>query len=89
MAIIEAMASGIPVVAGAIGGIPELYEAGSEGLVWPLDDPQVAAGILIDLLEDENALSVIGKSGRLRYENCFDSAVVGPALEQLFESAAR
>ncbi len=83
MAIIEAMACKLAVVAGAVGGIPELFEPGSEGLFWPLDDPDGAAQILIDLLEDDRALKRLGARARARYESCFDAAVAGPELEQI------
>jgi glycosyltransferase involved in cell wall biosynthesis len=87
MAIIEAMACGLGVVAGAIGGIPELFVDGREGLIWPLDDPEAAAGILIKLLEDDAELQRLGTAARARFERSFDSAVVGPLLERLFSSA--
>jgi glycosyltransferase involved in cell wall biosynthesis len=86
MAIIEAMASGLGVVAGAIGGIPELFKPGCEGLFWPLGDPDSAADILIGLLEDETELRRLGGAARKRYEGTFDAAVVGPSLERLFSS---
>jgi len=87
MAIIEAMASGLGVVAGYIGGIPELFTPGCEGLVWPLDDPDSAAVILIGLLENESELRRLGEAARKRFETNFDAAVVGPSLERLFSSA--
>ncbi len=83
LAIIEAMACKLPVVAGAVGGIPELFEAGREGLIWPLDDPEGAARILIDLLDDDKALDALGSRARDRYESCFDAESVGPALEEI------
>jgi glycosyltransferase involved in cell wall biosynthesis len=86
MAIIEAMASGLGVVAGAIGGIPELFDDGREGLVWPLDDPQKAALVLIGLLEDESELQRLGAAARARFERNFDAKVVGPLLERLLLS---
>ena len=52
-AVIEAMAAGLPIVAGATGGIPEMVDDGVEGRFWPLDDADAAARILIDLLDDE------------------------------------
>jgi glycosyltransferase involved in cell wall biosynthesis len=82
MAIIEAMACGLPVVAGAIGGIPELFEPGHEGLFWPLDDADAAAAVLYGLLDDEQAQERLGASARSRFERCFDSTVVGPVLEK-------
>ena len=39
LAIIEAMAAGLPIVAGDIGPISELCDDGAEARFWPLDDP--------------------------------------------------
>ena len=64
LAIIEAMAAGLPVIAGQVGGIPELYEAGVEGWFWPLDDPVKAARILIDVLDSEQDRAQSGRSPR-------------------------
>jgi glycosyltransferase involved in cell wall biosynthesis len=86
MAIIEAMACGLPVIAGAIGGIPELFEPGREGLFWPLDDPDQAAAVLVGLLEDQQAAEKLGAAGRSRFEQSFDSAVAGPVLEDFLNS---
>jgi glycosyltransferase involved in cell wall biosynthesis len=47
LAIMEAMAAGLPVVAGAIGPLAELCDEGVEGRFWPLDDPARAASILL------------------------------------------
>ena len=80
LAIIEAMAAGLPIIAGQVGGIPELYEAGLEGWFWPLDDPVKAARILTDVLdsEEERARAVAASTGRHRRN--FDSGVVAPRL---------
>ena len=53
MAIIEAMAAGLPIVAGNIGPIAELFDDGVEGRYWPLDDPVEAAATLMGLLGSE------------------------------------
>ncbi len=80
LAIIEAMAAEIPVIAGQVGGIPELFDAGSEGWFWPLDDPVKAARILIDVLdsEEERHRAVAAASERFRRD--FDADVVAPQL---------
>jgi glycosyltransferase involved in cell wall biosynthesis len=85
MAIIEAMACGLGVIAGAIGGIPELFEPGYEGLFWPLDDADAAAAVLCGLLDDDRALEKLGAAARWRFEQCFDSAVAGPVLQGFLE----
>jgi glycosyltransferase involved in cell wall biosynthesis len=86
LAIVEAMGSGLAVVSGKIGGIPELIEAGVEGLFWPLDDPWEAAHVLIDLLEDHERLSQLSTAARERFERSFDADVVGPVLERFLEA---
>ena len=48
-ALIEAMAAGLPVVAGPVGGIAEMLDQHAEGVFWPLDDADAAARILVDL----------------------------------------
>jgi SAM-dependent methyltransferase len=80
LAIIEAMAAGLPVIAGQVGGIPELYDAGSEGWLWPLDDPVKAARILVDVLdsEDERERAVAAAGERFRRD--FDADVGAPRL---------
>ena len=39
LAILEAFAAGLPVVATALGGMPELIDAGVDGSLVPADDP--------------------------------------------------
>ena len=80
LAIIEAMAAGVPVVAAPVGGIPELYDQPVEGLFWDLDDPDRAAELLIGLLEDEPARARMGAAARARFLDRFDAAVVGQSL---------
>ena len=43
LAIIEAMATGLPVVAVEAGGVGELFDDPEEGRFWPMDDPEEAA----------------------------------------------
>jgi glycosyltransferase involved in cell wall biosynthesis len=80
LAIIEAMAAGLPILAGAIGGVAELYDDGVEGRFWPLDDPARAAAMLTALLESEPEHSAAATAARKRFENKFDSAVVIPRV---------
>src|SRR5262249_20800772 len=55
LAIMEAMAAGLPIVAANIGPIGELCDDGVEARFWSLDDPALAAKTLIDLLDCEPA----------------------------------
>jgi glycosyltransferase involved in cell wall biosynthesis len=80
LAIMEAMAAGLPIVAADTGPICELCDEGVEGRFWPLDDPARAAAILIELLDNESARLKAARAARERFRRDFDAAVVGPEL---------
>ena len=72
LAVLEALASGTPVVASSVGGIPEQIEDGRHGfLVRPGDHRNLAAAIA-RLLDDEEARARMSSEGRRRAHGCFD-----------------
>jgi glycosyltransferase involved in cell wall biosynthesis len=50
--LLDAQALGVPVVATAVGGIPDVIEDGRTGLLAPSRDPQAFAARLLDALRD-------------------------------------
>ena len=80
LAIMEAMAAGLPVVVPNIGPMPELCTDRVEGRFWPLDDPAKAAAILLELLDDDAALRAAADASSKRFRRDFDANVVGPRL---------
>jgi glycosyltransferase involved in cell wall biosynthesis len=80
LAIIEAMAAGLPIVAANIGPIGELCDDGAEARFWPLDDPARAAAILTSLLDSEPARMAAAKAASERFRRDFDAEVVAPRL---------
>ena len=80
LAIMEAMAAGLPIVAGGIGPIPELCDDGVEARFWPLDDPARAAVLLMDLLDCEPERLKAARAARERFHRDYDADVVGPKL---------
>jgi glycosyltransferase involved in cell wall biosynthesis len=88
LAIMEAMAAGLPIMAADIGPIRELCEEGVEGRFWPLDDPARAAAILIELLDNESARLKAARAARERFRRDFDAAVVGPELRSFLQGTS-
>ncbi|HXE81263.1 MAG TPA: glycosyltransferase [Vicinamibacterales bacterium] len=79
VALMEAMACELPVVATAISGIPELIGSGVEGLLVPSGDPLALAHALACLHADRGLCERMGRAGRLKVLREFD----------LHENAAR
>ncbi|MEN8704733.1 MAG: glycosyltransferase family 4 protein [Nocardioides marinisabuli] len=76
----EAMRAGLPVLAGAVGGIPEVVRDGVEGRHWPLDDVAAAADLLLGLLDDDDARRRMGRAGSQRAADVLGADVVCPRL---------
>jgi glycosyltransferase involved in cell wall biosynthesis len=51
--LLEAMAAGLPIVATAVGGVPEMIENNETALLVPASDPQAMAEAIARLLNDE------------------------------------
>jgi len=82
LAVMEAMASGVPVVACKVGGIPDLIEHGVTGWLAPEGDYDELATRVVDLLEDDALRLAAGKASRARAVGRF-------ALDQSVEATAR
>ncbi|GAB2459193.1 glycosyltransferase family 4 protein [Nocardioides hungaricus] len=69
LALLEAMATGLPVVATAVGGVPEVVRDGVDGLLRPSGDRAALAGALATLAADPALRARTGRSARSRIED--------------------
>ena len=69
--ILEAMATGLPVVATAVGGNPELVVDGETGSLVPSQDPKAMADAIECYINDPAMLKRHGSAGRKRVEASF------------------
>lgn len=76
MAVLEAMASGVPVVGTAVGGVPEMIEDGATGYLVPPRQPRAMADALVKVLRDP-ARDAMGRAARdrVRAEFTLDRSV--------------
>ena len=71
LAVLEAMACGVPVVASDVGGIPEIVVDGETGLLVPADDPQALAAATGLLLTDDTRRAALASAGASRVAALF------------------
>jgi len=82
--VLEAMATGLPVVATKVGGLPEMVTPGESGwLVAPGNIPALAAA-LSHLLRDPDTAQAFGQAGRLRVEQDFSLTAMVRRHEEIF-----
>ncbi len=72
ISVLEAMASGLPVVASAVGGLHEVVVEGETGTLVPPGDPAALARALEPLIREAALRARIGAQGRARAEERFD-----------------
>lgn len=84
MAILEAMAHGLCIVASDVGGIPDLIEDGVSGLLVPPADPEALQAALHRVITDPAARSRLGAAALHRARTHFDVDVVWKQVDALY-----
>ena len=70
--LLEAMATGLPVVSTELTGVPEIIDHGQNGLLAPPGDVQALAQALAQLLTDPEQRRAMGRAARAKVEREFD-----------------
>ena len=84
VALMEAMASGVPVVSTNLSGIPELVQDGVTGLLVEPGDSRALASAIVALLEDEELAAALAAQARELVERSFSLAGEAERLGDLF-----
>lgn len=83
--VLEACAAGVPVVATAVGGTPEIIEDGFSGFLVPPNDPATLADRITDALASDEMLQDMGDRGRERVRERFGFVAQARHYRELFE----
>ncbi len=88
IALLEAMAFGVPVIGTKVGGIPEIIQAGYNGELVNPGDSQELARKIIDLLEDEERRKLYRHNGKKFIEDNFRRQDMVEKIEKILWDAA-
>jgi glycosyltransferase involved in cell wall biosynthesis len=86
-AVLEAMATGLPVVASGVGGILELVDDGRTGLLVPPDDAAALSERLCRLMADAAVGAALGAAARAEVESHYSFDRMVAAFDDLYSTA--
>jgi glycosyltransferase involved in cell wall biosynthesis len=88
LSILEAMALSRPVVASAVGGIPEMVEDGVTGLLVPPHDAAALAAAIVQCLTDHAFADTLGRAGHDLVHTRFCVELMVRAIERIYDEGA-
>jgi glycosyltransferase involved in cell wall biosynthesis len=85
MSIIEAMASGLPIIATSVGAVPDLVCNADNGYLIPVGDMSALTEAMTELATDPTRRCRMGAASRERYLSYFSEQAVWPKLHALYQ----
>jgi glycosyltransferase involved in cell wall biosynthesis len=87
LTIVESMFAGTPVVATAVGGIPDQIENGVTGVLVPPEDGRALAAATASVLRDRSLAARLAKTARAHAELAFSHSTMVAKLEAVYAEA--
>ena len=88
LAIMEAMAAGLPIITTSVGALPEAVISGETGLIVPPDDSDALANAITRLATDPGLRAQLGRRAREMAVECFDATTNYLRLLEVVKSVA-
>ncbi len=89
MVIAEAMASGLPVIASRVGGVPLMIEHGKTGMLFNCGDVQQLAANINEVFDNAGLRRSLSRAGREKARATFSAAAVAEATVRLYKDTLR
>jgi glycosyltransferase involved in cell wall biosynthesis len=84
--LVEAMAIGKPIVASAVGGVPEALGQGACGILVPPDDPDALRAGIRRLLDEADLAAQFGARAQEHAERAYSMTVIGDVIEREYRA---
>ena len=84
VAVIEALAAGLPVIASQVGGIPELITDQQTGVLVPPQDHAALASALRGFVQAPSQAKILGRTGQIFARSQWDAALMAKRNEALY-----
>ena len=85
IALLEAMATGVPCVATAVGGIPEVIDHGKDGLLIPAGDSGALAKAVVTLLQDSSFAQLLARNALSKVQSRYSVQRMVKDHEKLYK----
>ncbi|HQO35733.1 MAG TPA: glycosyltransferase family 4 protein, partial [bacterium] len=86
VSVLEAMASGLPVIAGDAGGVKELVEDGNTGILVPPMDLAALTGGILSLVSQQETREKFGTAGKQKIRTEFSLDQMARRTEEVYDS---
>lgn len=85
MVVLEAMAVGLPIIASAVEGVPEVVRDGQDGFLVPPNDVESLAATLLRLLDDRAAARSMGDAARQRQRSLYSDNAMAAGVSEIYD----
>ncbi len=85
LAVLEAMATGLPVISTRVGSVPEIIDDGVDGTIIDSEDTESLAAAIERLADDEEMPAVMGARARVKAEKRYSVIGMVDSYARLFE----
>jgi glycosyltransferase involved in cell wall biosynthesis len=87
LVLLEAASLNIPIIATAVGGIPEIIEHEKSGVLVPPQDATALAGALAMFLKNPDIAKKYAAEGKSRVEKLFDARIMAAKTAEVYDQA--